>query len=128
MPRSTPTSATTPAGPGPAVLHGPAEVTGDEMVAAMDAVGVDGALLVSPLTMYRFDASYAIEVHASTPAASGSSSRSTRQTRRRRDGRGVGGHAGRGRSPPDADRDVSPDPADPGLNRVLAAAAGIPCR
>src|ERR1035441_1370051 len=32
-----------------------AEVTGDDMVAAMDAVGVDGALLVSPFTMYRFD-------------------------------------------------------------------------
>ena len=29
-------------------LAGPASVTGDEMVAAMDAVGVDGALLVSP--------------------------------------------------------------------------------
>ena len=29
-------------------LQGPAEVTGDDMVAAMDAVGVDGALLVSP--------------------------------------------------------------------------------
>jgi hypothetical protein len=33
------------------------------MVAAMDAVGVDGALLVSPFSMYRYDASYAIEVH-----------------------------------------------------------------
>ena len=29
-------------------LHGPPQVTGDDMVAAMDAVGVDGALLVSP--------------------------------------------------------------------------------
>ena len=29
-------------------LHGPASATGDEMVAAMDAAGVDGALLVSP--------------------------------------------------------------------------------
>jgi L-fuconolactonase len=29
-------------------LQGPAEVTGDQMVAAMDAVGVDGAVLVSP--------------------------------------------------------------------------------
>ena len=27
-------------------LHGPSEVTGDQMVAAMDEVGVDGALLV----------------------------------------------------------------------------------
>jgi predicted TIM-barrel fold metal-dependent hydrolase len=37
------------------------------MVAAMDAVGVDGALLVSPFSLYRYDASYAIEVHAAHP-------------------------------------------------------------
>ena len=48
-------------------LAGPAEVTGDDMVAAMDAVGVDGAILVSPYSMYRFDASYALEVHAAHP-------------------------------------------------------------
>jgi predicted TIM-barrel fold metal-dependent hydrolase len=33
------------------------------MVAAMDEVGVDGALLVSPWRLYRDDASYAVEVH-----------------------------------------------------------------
>ena len=43
-------------------LHGPDEVTGDDMVVAMDEVGVDGALLVSPYSMYRYDASYALEV------------------------------------------------------------------
>ena len=48
-------------------LHGPAEVTGDHLVAAMDAVGVDGALLVSPWSMYRYDASYACEVQARHP-------------------------------------------------------------
>src|SRR5262245_9253878 len=42
------------------VLTGPVEVTGDDMVAAMDAVGVDGAVLVSPFTMYRYDASYVL--------------------------------------------------------------------
>ena len=56
-----------PGRPWAATLHGPAEVTGDDMVAAMDAVGVDGALLVSPWTMYRFDASYALEAHARHP-------------------------------------------------------------
>ena len=56
-----------PGRPWAGVLAGPPEVTGDDMVAAMDAVGVDGALLVSPYTMYRFDASYAIEVHAAHP-------------------------------------------------------------
>src|SRR5262245_63019085 len=56
-----------PGRPWAAVLHGPPAVTGDDMVAAMDAVGVDGALLVSPFTMYRYDASYAIEVRAKHP-------------------------------------------------------------
>ena len=52
-------------------LDGPDEVTGDDMVAAMDAVGVDGALLVSPYSMYRFDASYALEVYAKHPGRFG---------------------------------------------------------
>src|SRR5260221_10924857 len=41
------------------------------MVAAMDAVGVDGALLVSPFTLYRYDASYALEVYAKHPGRFG---------------------------------------------------------
>ena len=49
-------------------LAGPPQVTGDDMVAAMDAVGVDGAILVSPYSMYRFDASYAIDVHKAHPS------------------------------------------------------------
>ena len=52
-------------------LEGPDEVTGDDMVAAMDAVGVDGALLVSPYSMYRYDASYALEVYAKHPGKFG---------------------------------------------------------
>jgi predicted TIM-barrel fold metal-dependent hydrolase len=52
-------------------LAGPAEVTGNDMVAAMDAVGVDGALLVSPYSMYRFDAGYALEVRAQHPTRFG---------------------------------------------------------
>jgi predicted TIM-barrel fold metal-dependent hydrolase len=48
-------------------LTGPAEVTGDQMVAAMDEVSVDGAILVSPFSMYRYDASYALEVYAAHP-------------------------------------------------------------
>src|ERR1700745_398643 len=48
-------------------LTGPAEVSGDQMVAAMDAVGVDGAILVSPFSMYRYDASYALQVFAAHP-------------------------------------------------------------
>ena len=56
-----------PGRPWKAVLRGPPEVTGEAMVQAMDEVGVDGALLVSPFTMYGFDASYAIQVHAAHP-------------------------------------------------------------
>ena len=51
-----------PGRPWHAVLTGPPEVTGDQMVAEMNAVGVDGAILVSAFTMYRFDASYAVAV------------------------------------------------------------------
>src|SRR5215475_2404925 len=47
-----------PGRPWAGVLTGPAEVTGNDMVAAMDAVGVAGAVLVSPFTMYHYDASY----------------------------------------------------------------------
>src|SRR3978361_1812080 len=60
-----------PGRPWASVLHGPSQVTGDDMVAAMDAVGVDGALLVSPFAMYRYDASYAIDVHTAYPGRFG---------------------------------------------------------
>src|SRR4029450_13756081 len=60
-----------PGRPWAAVLHGPAEVTGDDMVAAMDAGGVAAALLVSPFTMSRSDASYAIEVRNRHPGRFG---------------------------------------------------------
>src|ERR1041385_2631532 len=52
-------------------LVGPEEVTGDQMVAAMTEVGVDGAVLVSPFSMYGYDASYALEVHARHPGKFG---------------------------------------------------------
>ena len=52
-------------------LTGPDEVTGDDMVAAMDAVGVDGALLISPFSLYGYDASYALEVYAKHPGRFG---------------------------------------------------------
>ncbi len=49
----------------------PAEVTGDDAVAFMDSVGVDGALFVSAFSLYRFDASYAVEVQAQHPGRFG---------------------------------------------------------
>jgi L-fuconolactonase len=113
-----------PGRPWAGVLTGPAEVTGDDMVAAMDAVGVAGAVLVSPFTMYGYDASYALAVHrqhsgrfglvkpvdpndpavaeiiadwAATPGTVGIRLMMT--------------------------RGASTDPSDPGLNRVLDTAA-----
>jgi L-fuconolactonase len=105
-------------------LYGPPEVTGDQMVAAMDSVGVDGAILVSPFSMYRYDASYALDVFAAHPGrfrlvkpvdpidpavldtiADWAATKGT-----------VGIRIFL-RDP------VSTDPADPAINRVLAAAA-----
>ncbi|HXP75671.1 MAG TPA: amidohydrolase family protein [Stellaceae bacterium] len=60
-----------PGRPWLATLAGPPEVTGDDMVAAMKEVAVDGALLVSPFTMYGYDASYALKVHAAHPGRFG---------------------------------------------------------
>src|ERR1700722_16177540 len=52
-------------------IAGPEHVTGDEMVLAMNAVGVDGAILVSPFSLYRYDASYALQVFAAHPGRFG---------------------------------------------------------
>lgn len=46
----------------------PAHVTGDEMNSAIDSVGVDGAIFVSSLSMYHYDASYAVDVQRAHPA------------------------------------------------------------
>lgn len=48
-------------------LHGPESATGEELVAAMRAVGVDAAILVSSFNLYRYDPSYALEVYAAYP-------------------------------------------------------------
>lgn len=63
--------ANAPARPWHSVPDWPPHVTGDEMVAAMDAVGVDGAIIVSPLSLYRFDASYAVQVQQAHPGRFG---------------------------------------------------------
>jgi len=48
-------------------ISGPDHVTGDEQVAIMDALGIDGALIVSTFTTYLYDPSYALEVRAKHP-------------------------------------------------------------
>ncbi|HXH28496.1 MAG TPA: amidohydrolase family protein [Candidatus Polarisedimenticolia bacterium] len=113
-----------PGRPWAAVLHGPPEVTGDDMIAAMDRVGVDGALLVSPWTMYRWDASYAVAVHAAHPG------RFALVKPVDPTDAAVADTIAAWAATPGAVavrimmvQGVSTDAADPGLNRVLAAAA-----
>src|ERR1700690_2170428 len=55
-------AANTPERPWHNVPNWPAHVTGDEMVAAMDKVGVAGAIYISPFSMYQYDGTYAISV------------------------------------------------------------------
>jgi len=113
-----------PGRPWAAVLQGPPEVTGDDMVAAMNAVGVDGALLVSPFALYRYDATYALQVYAAHPGRFGvikpvdPTDPAVAETIA--DWAATTGTVAiRLMMNPG----VSTDPADPGLNRVLAAAA-----
>ena len=118
-----------PGRPWAGVLHGPPHVTGDEMVAAMDAVGVDGALLVSPYAMYRFDGSYARTVYAAHSGRFGLikpvNTADPAMAETIADWAATKGTVGVRIM---MNQDVSTDPADPGVNRVLAAAAkhGMP--
>src|ERR671939_123326 len=59
--------ANTPRRPWRSAPNWPAHVTGDEMVAAMDKVGVDGAIFISPFSMCQYDGSYAVEVQKKHP-------------------------------------------------------------
>jgi len=59
--------ANTPKRPWHSVPNWPDHVTGDEMVAAMDKVGVDGAIFISAMSLYQYDASYAVEVQRAHP-------------------------------------------------------------
>src|SRR5689334_21382336 len=59
--------ANTPKRPWKTVPDSPPSATGDEHVAAMDKVGVDGAIFVSSFSMYQYDSSYAVEVQKKHP-------------------------------------------------------------
>jgi L-fuconolactonase len=114
-----------PGRPWHAVLTGPPEVTGDQMVASMDAVGVDGAVLVSAFTMYRYDASYAIAVQKRHPdrfavvkpvdPANPAAAEILADWKRTPGAVAARMLLARG--------GLTEDAADPGLNRVLAEAA-----
>ena len=64
-------AANTPDRPWDSLPNWPDHVTGPEMVAAMDSVGVDGAILVSAFSLYRYNASYAVEVRNAYPGRFG---------------------------------------------------------
>jgi L-fuconolactonase len=105
-----------------------AEMTGDQLVAAMDAVGVDGAVLVSPLSVYRYDASYVLEVQAKHPdrfclvkpvdQSDPAVADIITDWKAKKDTVGV-----RMIISPLMRDNISPDPAERGVSRVLAAAA-----
>jgi len=59
--------ANTPKRPWHSTPNWPPSATGDELVAAMDKMGVDGSILISAFSMYRYDASYAVEVQKKHP-------------------------------------------------------------
>lgn len=118
-----------PGRPWAAPFEGPLEVTGDEMVKAMDALGVDGAVLVSVFSIYRYDPSYALTVHAKYPTrfalvkpidtADPAAAETVADWAKTK-----GAVAVRVLLMPGASEDAS----DPGIDRVLAAAArhGMP--
>lgn len=117
-----------PERPWNAFLEGPDEVTGDDMVAAMDAVGVDGALLISPFRLYGYDASYALEVYAKHPGRFGLIRPFDSQSEAIADeiAEWAGTEGVVGARVMLADQEFEPD--NPGLNRLFAAGAraGIP--
>jgi predicted TIM-barrel fold metal-dependent hydrolase len=106
------------------VLAGPPQVTAEDMIKAMDEVGVDGALLVSVWTMYRWDASYAVAVQKAHPGRFGVIKPVDPNDPKVADTIAEwaamdGTVAIRIMMRPDVSRDA----ADPGIGRVLAAAA-----
>jgi len=59
--------ANTPRRPWHSVPNWPDHVTGDEMVAAMDKLGIDGAIFINAFSLYQYDDSYAREVQRAHP-------------------------------------------------------------
>jgi predicted TIM-barrel fold metal-dependent hydrolase len=85
--------------------HGLDSASGEEMVAAMNSVGVDGAIMVSSFSAYEYDPSYALEVYNKYPDKFRAATPGARGIRIRM-------------------RDGLPRAADhPGLNRAFKAAA-----
>ncbi len=116
-----------PGRPWHAALTGPPEATGDQTIAVLDEAGVDGAILVSAFTMYRYDASYAVEVRNRypnrfalvRPVDPTNPAVAEVMTEWKRTPGAVGVRMLLLRS------GLAEDPADPGLNHVLKEAARL---
>jgi predicted TIM-barrel fold metal-dependent hydrolase len=113
-----------PGRPWHAALAGPPQVTAEDMIKAMDSVGVDGAILVSVYTMYRWDASYAVAVQKAHPNRFGLVKPVNANDPK------VEGVIAEWADMPGTvgirimmTPEISTDAADPGINRILAAAA-----
>jgi L-fuconolactonase len=104
--------------------HGLPSATGEEIIAAMDSVGVDASVMVSSFNVYRYDPSYALEVYAKYPdrfrvvtpvdAANPAIDDVVANWASTKGAVGIRVILRKG---------MPMDPADPGLNRTFAAAA-----
>ncbi|MFY9693854.1 MAG: amidohydrolase family protein [Xanthobacteraceae bacterium] len=116
-----------PERPWHAALTGPPEATGEQTVAILDEAKVDSAILVSAFTMYRYDSSYAVEVRNRYPnrfalvrpvdPANPTVAEVIADWKRTPGAVGVRMLLVRS--------GLATDPADPGLNRVLAKAGRL---
>src|SRR6202167_4410342 len=116
--------ANTPKRPWHSVPNWPDHVTGDEMVAAVDKVGVDGAIFISAFSMYHYDASYAAEGQRAHPG------RLAIVKPVDPDNPEVADVVAEWKNTPGAvgirimlTREAKRDPSDPGLDRIARAAA-----
>jgi predicted TIM-barrel fold metal-dependent hydrolase len=118
-------AANTPIRPWKSIPNWPPSATGDETVAAMDRLGIDGAIFISAFSIYGYDASYAVEVQRKHPG------RFALVKPVNPDDPAVAEHIAEWRKQPgavgvrimmtkDPGRDRKPD--DPGLDRIVRAA------
>ena len=117
--------ANTPKRPWKSVPNWPPSATGDETVAAMDRLGIDGAIFISAFSIYGYDARYAVEVQRKHPG------RFAIVKPVNPDDPAVADHIAEWKKQPgavgvrimmtkDPGRDRKPD--DPGLDRIVRAA------
>lgn len=98
----------------------PASASGDEMVAAMDKLGVDGAIFVSSFNLYRYDDSYAREVQCRHPGRFGIVKRVNHEDPAVAEWKKVPGAVGVRLG---MTRELGLAPDDPAVDRMLRAAA-----